>query len=165
MLKKGKSPETVVVLGLFLELLGRFELPTSSLPNIDNLFSLVVCCCALTKKPLIESGVFRSACCTLAQAVFLFRCRFFRCGVGFCVGFSAHHKNRYSRSPLRLRPLPQKMRYKTPRTPSQAFAQGPGFSRNPGNLHTPAQVLRLHDFRVFKEHCGKVRILRLDDRL
>ena len=38
MLKKGKSPETVVVLGLFLELLGRFELPTSSLPRMCSAY-------------------------------------------------------------------------------------------------------------------------------
>lgn len=46
-LEKKKNPRTVVALGFRLELLGRFELPTSSLPNILHLFSSVVSCCNL----------------------------------------------------------------------------------------------------------------------
>ena len=35
---KSKSPETIEISGLFVELLGRFELPTSSLPRMCSAY-------------------------------------------------------------------------------------------------------------------------------
>ena len=48
--KKEKNTRNSKISGVVLELLGRFELPTSSLPIICRLFSLIVACCSLLSR-------------------------------------------------------------------------------------------------------------------
>nr|DAO75116.1 MAG TPA: hypothetical protein [Caudoviricetes sp.] len=47
---KAKTAQIKRFKRLMLELLGRFELPTSSLPIICRLFSLIVACCILLSR-------------------------------------------------------------------------------------------------------------------
>ena len=61
----------------FLELLGRFELPTSSLPNLISLLCLVVSFCSLSQFPLVFQRVQPFTCCNLSQFVMA-------CCMGFC---------------------------------------------------------------------------------
>ena len=91
MRKKRKNPRSLAALGFSLELLGRFELPTSSLPNILELFSPVLAFCTLLPAtPCAARGCGISSC-SLLRLVAAQLCRFFLARVGFCVGFFIHN--------------------------------------------------------------------------
>ena len=70
---------------VLLELLGRFELPTSSLPNIYRLLFLVVPFCFLFSESIGITCVCRFPCRFLLSAVALYLLRFF----DDCCGFVA----------------------------------------------------------------------------
>ena len=76
--------------GLFMELLARFELATSSLPKISRLFCAVADCCSLTPETLAPQRVSAFSFCDLPYLVASSLWRFYGAGVGFvAVLFSA----------------------------------------------------------------------------
>jgi len=63
--KRNKNPQNLTISGIFLELLSRFELETSSLPKTKWLFLLVVVYCALSLETYAPQPIqqFLSAAC------------------------------------------------------------------------------------------------------
>ncbi len=78
--KKSAIPNGMTV---FLELLARFELATSSLPKISRLFCAVVDCCTLPPETLVLQRVSGFSFCVLPCLVASSRWRVYGAGVGF----------------------------------------------------------------------------------
>ena len=89
---------------LFLELLARFELATSSLPTISEQILPCVACRKLLDKTLVYQGLFSFACCSLLHLAVGVLCRFFMARVGFYKRFRRHRRS-FLKALCRLGPL------------------------------------------------------------
>jgi len=69
--------------GCFLELLGRFELPTSSLPILLRLFCLILSCFVLKPETLAAQGFQAFLFCVLVSLILFLRMGFFDARMGF----------------------------------------------------------------------------------
>ena len=67
----------------FLELLGRFELPTSSLPILPQLFFLILSCFVLKTETLAPQGFQSFLFCVLVSPILRLRMGFFDTRMGF----------------------------------------------------------------------------------
>jgi len=81
--KKEKILEITEISRIFLELLGRFELPTSSLPIMHGLFQPVAACRGLLRKVIAPQGKRDFAFCFLLLLVVACNLPFFGAGMGF----------------------------------------------------------------------------------
>lgn len=66
---KQRKPRNHCGYGVFLELLTRFELVTSSLPILFNLIYHAVACCIMTLEPVVLQQVCGFICCHLSYLV------------------------------------------------------------------------------------------------
>ena len=66
-----------------MELLGRFELPTSSLPILLRLFCLILSCFVLKPEPLAAQGFQAFLFCVLVSLILFLRMGFFDARMGF----------------------------------------------------------------------------------
>ena len=70
-------------MGFAMELLGRFELPTSSLPILLRLFCLILSCFVLKPETLAAQGFQAFLFCVLVSLILFLRMGFFDARMGF----------------------------------------------------------------------------------
>ena len=66
-----------------MELLGRFELPTSSLPILLRLFLLILSCFVLRPETIVPQGFLAFLLCVLVSLILRLRMGFFDARMGF----------------------------------------------------------------------------------